>query len=285
MPAAAGPARGGAIGGGLVDLRQTPRLMVIAAGNAAEPCLQCEARAFSVCSAIENHDLGRLAALTHVEHVEAGRGFITEGDRADDFFNVTGGTAKLYKMLPDGRRQITGFAAVGHFLGLAAQDTYGFSAEAVDRVRVCRFSRPRLRRVLDDFPAMERRLCDIAANELVAAQEHMLLLGRKTAVERVASFLIGRSAHTSLCGAAPRMIHLAMGREDISDYLGLTIETVSRSFTRLARERVIARHEAANIEILSLERLCAFAGDESERSLPTRMVGGAEKRRPQFRQE
>lgn len=244
-----------------MHLRPTPRLMVVTPGNAAEPCRGCDARALSVCSVIEDKDLCRLASLTHVEAVEPGREFITEGDPADDFFNITAGTAKLFKMLADGRRQITGFAQIGHFLGLAARNRYSFSAEAVDRVRLCRFSRPRLRRLLDDYPAMERRLLDVASNELVAAQEQMLLLGRKTAAERVASFLLGQMAHGGLRGGSPRVIHLAMGREDIADYLGLTIETVSRSFTRLTGDGAIVRHEAANIEILSLDRLRSLAGE------------------------
>ena len=206
-----------------------------------EPCASCGARASSVCAAIEEKDLECLAVLAVPIEVPAGRTFITEGDPAEHFFNVTAGTAKLFKLLPDGRRQITGFAPIGTFLGLAVSSNYAFSAEAVEDTQVCRFSRPRLRQFIDDFPAMERRLLDVASNELVAAQEQMLLLGRKTARERVASFLLAREA-CAVCGIPPlpeAHIRLPMARTDIADYLGLTVETISRTMTRLKSERLI----------------------------------------------
>ena len=234
--------------------------------HSPEPCAHCGARPFSVCNAIEDADLARLAALAHPFGVEAGRSFIDEGDPAEHFFNVTSGTAKLFKMLPDGRRQITGFAGMGHFLGLAVSSSYAFSAEAVEPMRVCRFSRSRLRVLLEDFPALERRLLEAAATELVAAQEQMLLLGRKTARERLASFLIARAERQTLlpsgCAHASRanVVHLPMTRTDIADYLGLTIETVSRTLTRLRSERLIDIPASAEIVLrdnAALESLAA----------------------------
>ena len=223
--------------------------------TAVEPCATCAARPFSVCSAIDERDLSRLAALAHPFTVEPGRSFIEEGDPAEHFFNVTIGTAKLFKMLPDGRRQITGFAGMGHFLGLAVSSSYAFGAEAVDPMRVCRFSRNKLRTLLEDFPALERRLLEAASNELVAAQEQMLLLGRKTARERVASFLVARADSQSLQPAycthvsRPSTVWLPMTRSDIADYLGLTIETVSRTFTRLRAERLVETPSASEVVI------------------------------------
>src|SRR5215472_14944779 len=117
-----------------------------------DPCTTCEARPFSVCNAIADVDLARLASIAVVSDVAAGHCFIREGEPANSFFNVTAGTAKLFKLLPDGRRQITGFVGPGHFLGLAVSDTYAFSAEAIEAVRYCRFSRPRLRVLLNDYP-------------------------------------------------------------------------------------------------------------------------------------
>ena len=155
----------------------------------------------------------------------------------------------MYKLLPDGRRQITGFAGVGHFLGLAVSDTYAFSAEAIDTVRYCRFSRPRLRVLLDDFPAMEKRLLEIASTELVAAQDQMLLLGRKTARERLASFLLRQSRQGALCQNARTRFALPMSRGDIADYLGLTIETVSRTITKLRSEGFIDVPSSTEIAI------------------------------------
>jgi CRP/FNR family transcriptional regulator len=218
-------------------------------------------RSRALCGAIEEKDLERLAALAVPMPVAAGHTFITEGDPAEHFFNVTSGTAKLFKLLPDGRRQITGFASMGTFLGLAVSSSYAFSAEAVDNAQVCRFSRTRLRRLIDDFPAMERRLLDVASNELVAAQEQMLLLGRKTARERVASFLLARAPCVTGCLSPQAKDHvlLAMARTDIADYLGLTVETISRTMTRLRSERLIEMRSPTEIVLCNHDGLEALA--------------------------
>ncbi len=198
-----------------------------------------------MCSAVDDPDLARLAELAHTLIVAPGGRFIEEGDPAEHFYTITAGTTKLFKALPDGRRQITGFAGPGQFLGLAVSATYAFTAEAVEPTRICRFSRGRLRALLGDVPALERRLLDVASNELVLAQEQMLLLGRKTARERIASFLVLRADSQNLLPPgcqqrhAPDMVTLPMTRSDIADYLGLTIETISRTLTRLRDEKLI----------------------------------------------
>jgi CRP/FNR family transcriptional regulator len=228
--------------------------------GALDPCATCEARPLSVCNAIPDDDLARLAAITVVTEVPAGRCFIDEGEPAGSFFNITAGTAKLFKLLPDGRRQITGFVGPGHFLGLAVSDTYAFSAEAIENVRFCRFQRTRLRQLLDDFPLMEKRLLEAAANELVAAQEQMLLLGRKTARERLASFLLMQSRQGMPCGHPRHRFSLPMTRHDIADYLGLTIETVSRTLTRLRSEGLIDLGSQSEVVITAPLALQGLAG-------------------------
>ena len=238
----------------------TTRPLVLDPRGPIEPCSKCDARAQSVCNAIPDSDLKRLAEASTAGHAAPGTSFIDEGDQADAFFNITGGTAKLYKLLPDGRRQITGFVATGHFLGLAVSDTYAFSAEAIDAVRYCRFSRTRLRHLLDDFPAMEKRLLQVASNELVAAQEQMLLLGRKTARERVASFLMAQSRMGVICQMPRAAFTLPMTRGDIADYLGLTIETVSRTLTKLRGEGLIEIPNASDIVIKKRVAMEEIAG-------------------------
>ena len=225
---------------------------------APDPCAACEARGDSVCNAIGDEHLARLAELAMVTHVAPGQTFIEEGEPADAFFNLTAGAVKLFKLMADGRRQITGFAFRGHFLGLAVSATYAFSAEAIEPVRLCRFSRARMFRLLDDFPALERRLLERAATELVAAQEQMLLLGRKSASERVASFVRAQSL-VAPCGRPRLAISLPMSRSDIADYLGLTIETVSRTLTRLRSEGLIDIPDATSVAILDPVRLARVA--------------------------
>ena len=234
------------------------RPLVIADRVAGTACSHCDVRDQSVCSAISDADLHHLAAASVRLAFGKGQTFINEGDPATDFFNVTRGTVKLFKLLPDGRQQITGFASVGHFLGLAVSRTYAFSAEAVEDTALCRFSRPNLRRLLADFPALERRLLDTACNELATAQEQMLLLGRKTAAERVASFLTSWGKSSAACGRSAE-IHLPMTRGEIADYLGLTIETVSRVFSRFRAEKRISTPSHDEVVLLDLPWLIRLA--------------------------
>ena len=242
------------------------RPLVIDAHRAADVCVHCQARPFSVCSVIGDADLEKLGAAAVTMSVQPGHTFIQEGDPAEHFFNVTAGTAKLYKMLPDGRRQVTGFAGVGYFLGLAVSSSYAFSAESLEPVRICRFSRSKLRGLLDDFPALEKKLLEVASHELVVAQEQMLLLGRKTARERLASFLVARAnllPHCAGAGAAvlgmKERIHLPMTRSDIADYLGLTIETISRTLSRFKAEKMIEIPNNSEIVVLKHAALDGIA--------------------------
>lgn len=227
-----------------------------------DPCATCDARSLSVCDALAGPDLDRLATIAVVMSVEIGQSFITEGDPADHFFNLTGGSAKLYKLLPDGRCQVTGFVQTGDFLGLAASTHYAFSAEALEPVQLCRFARGKFEALLRDCPAMERRLRQLASHELVMAQEQMLLLGRKSARERVASFLLSRSRGCAHAGTGERVL-LPMTRTEIADYLGLTIETVSRTLSAFKTARLVAMHSPAELLVLdrkALDKLAAGGG-------------------------
>lgn len=231
--------------------------------NGREPCAHCHARPYSVCNAVPDDALATLAALAVVRDYAKGQVFIEQGAAADDFFNVTSGTVKLYKLLPDGRQQITGFAGTGQFLGLAVTDTYTFSVQAIEPVRVCRFSRPRLRHLMDDYPHVEERLLQAACQELVTAQEQILLLGRKSAQERLATFLVSWSRQGDRHVPPSDRVRLPMTRGDIADHLGLTIETVSRTFSRFRTDGRIRTPNSNEVIITDrpyLERLAAGAG-------------------------
>jgi CRP/FNR family transcriptional regulator len=220
-----------------------------AAGQDINPCSACPVRSLSVCSALEQEELRRLAEILTNMKVEPGHTMFSEGDKADMLFNVTSGTMKLYKLLPDGRRQITGFLLAGDFMGLSVNDTYAYSAESVTQATLCRFPRRRLEALLEDYPKMQRRLFAMASNELAAAQDQMLLLGRKNAKERIASFLLLLSQRAVRRGFKDNPVHVPMSRSDIADYLGLTTETVSRTFTQLKTSNVIALMEGGKVRI------------------------------------
>jgi CRP/FNR family transcriptional regulator len=231
----------------------------------AEPCAACAARVLSLCDAVDHRDLHRLAALTKPRQVEAHRTFILAGDPADHLFNITEGVVKVYRLLADGRQQVTGFLFKGDFLGVGPESTYAFSAEAVTRVRYCRFGRAALHRFMDDFPKVEKRLLAMTANELAASQEQMVLLGRKTAREKLASFLVMLSRRMARPGKREDVIALPMSRSDIADYLGLTIETVSRVFTQFRKEGLIELPTTARARIKDHETLVQLSEGVDQR--------------------
>ncbi|MGB0552265.1 MAG: helix-turn-helix domain-containing protein [Alphaproteobacteria bacterium] len=180
-----------------------------------------------------------MASIAHIQLLSPRQTIIDEGESAESLFNITGGAVKLYKLLPDGRRQITGFLFQGDFLGIALNQEYENFSEVVSDVTLCRFPRVRFEALFDEFPKFEKQLLEVASNELAQAQDQMLLLGRKMALEKVASFLLYVSERARQRGDAPSPISLPMSRADIADYLGLTMETVSRTFTNLKSSSAI----------------------------------------------
>ena len=174
------------------------------------------------------------------------------------------GVVKMYKLTPDGRRQIVGFAFPGEILGSILGASHTYTAEAVTVARLRRFPRERLLRDLHDRPQLGRRLLDILASALTLAQEQMLLLGRKTATEKIASFLLGQSKKREERGENPELLFLPMTRCDIADYLGLTTETVSRTISGLRKQSVIDLDHASRIRIRDIDSLRHLAaGDEA----------------------
>jgi CRP/FNR family transcriptional regulator len=226
-------------------------------------CAACEIRELSVCSALSESELARLRAIISTTHVDTGATVISEGDPAADLFNVVRGTVKLYKLLPDGRRLVTGFLFPGDFLGIALNDTYAYSAEAIEPVQLCRFPRKKLEALLAELPRLERRLLGETAHELAAAQDQMLLLGRKTAKERVASFLVSLSRRAEKRRRPASPLEIPMSRTDMADYLGLTTETVSRTLTQLRQAKLIAAKGRNGIEIVDMRGLTELVDGDS----------------------
>ena len=225
----------------------------------SSPCAACAVRDMAFCGVLNDQEMSRLQSMLQTVKVDPHSPIIDEGEQADYLFNLTQGAVKLYKLLPDGRRQITGFLFEGDFLGIAMNEKYAYSAEAVGHVSLCRFSRRKLEALLDEFPKLEKRLLGMASNELVQAQDQILLLGRKTAQEKIVSFLLNLSGRSVKRGAPSSPISLPMGRADIADYLGLTTETVSRSITKLKSAGHVRLLQGSKIELPDVEALQELA--------------------------
>lgn len=221
----------------------------------ASRCDACPGRR-GVCATVRTNELERYAMTRISQTIAAGTTFVDEGEPALNVFTVVTGIVKLFKLLADGRRQIVGFLVPGDMFGFAPNDRYTASAEAVSPVTVCRCSRRQLERAFGEFPGVERQFLETINRELAAAQDQMVLLGRKTAHERVASFLLSLSRRQP---SDDHSIDLPMTRTDIADYLGLTTETVSRVFTVLKSSGCIAANGSSRVYILDGETLAELA--------------------------
>ncbi len=209
--------------------------------------------------------LPQLFCDTPAEIMPHGRTMFWEGDEAKDVFLIDAGALRLCRGLSDGRRAIVGFMLPGEILGLAAGAVYPYSAEAIDEVKLRRMPRRRLIDDMDRDATLRPQAFMAISNELTRAQDQILLLGRKTADERVASFLLSMAERT---GAAAREISLPMTRLDMADYLGLTIETVSRVLTRLQREGLIAFTSRYDLGIRRQRELRERAGWDDNPAVP-----------------
>lgn len=172
-------------------------------------------------------------------HFASGQPIYFQGSVNHSVYNVTYGTVRLDRGLPDGRRQVIGFALPGDFLGLSQNKTNAFSATAIGDVTVHRFNRDAFSSFLDLRPSLLRRLYDLAGHELNIAQEHLTVMGSMSSIERVASFLVSFRKRWERIEGHSATIPLPMTRQDIGDHLGLTIETVSRAITKLAQDKII----------------------------------------------
>ncbi len=221
-------------------------------------CDGCKIRFLSICNILSDDELKNFRTLGHSVSFGSKVSLFAQDDPADAVYNLTEGMVRLYKLLPDGRRQIVGFALPGDFLGLALDPHYSFSADAVTSAVACRFSRKIFETYVDETPALLKRLHQSATYELTLAREQMVLLGRRSAEERIAAFLIGLRERLSRIGYQSATLNLPMSRQDIADFLGLTIETVSRTFTKLAKEKTILI-VPDGVRFLKLEKLEALA--------------------------
>lgn len=194
------------------------------------------------------------------QRVEAGQTIVIEGDPIVHYFRILSGTVRLYKAVADGRRQIIDFLGAQDCFGLTGVDHHACSVEAITDVTMIRYPRQRLENAIEEKPDLGRELLRLACAELNRAQQRMLLLGRKSAEERVASFLLDLSERRSDHDHDATCLHLAMSRQDIADHLGLTIETVSRIFTRFRRAGLIGlpdRHAVTLNDIGLLSTMAA----------------------------
>lgn len=207
----------------------------------------------------EGRELAELQRLATPLDFSSGQTIFSEGERAECAFGLSRGVMRLYKTLPDGRRQVVAFALPGDFLAMPLADNFSFSADAIGEVRLCRFPREKLERFIQSSPNIMRRLVEFAARELQTAQEQLMLLGNASAEERVAAFLVSWGSRIANAQPISQPVPLPMRRQDIADFLGLKLETVSRTLAKL-EERNVIRIVPKGVVLTGLERSALVTG-------------------------
>jgi CRP/FNR family transcriptional regulator, anaerobic regulatory protein len=209
--------------------------------------------------AATSDDLRELHSLATQVYFSSGKTIFSEREPADTVFGLSRGVVRLYKVLPDGRRQVLAFALPGDFLGMPFAERHKFSADAIGDIALCRFSRDELIKFIQSNPNIMRLMIQFAIRELDMAQDQLLLLGNGSAEERVAVFLVSWRDRLARLSVRSETVPLPMRRQDIADFLGLKLETVSRTLAKLEQKSVI-RLVPKGVSLIGLERTSIVTG-------------------------
>lgn len=234
-------------------------------------CTDCPIRHRSVCALCVPDELMTLEQLKYYRNYEAGQTIVWNGDEMNFVASVVRGVATLSHTLQDGRKQMVGLLLPSDFIGRPGRRISSYDVAAVTDVTLCCFRRKPFEQMLATTPNVAERLLDMSLDELDAAREWLLILGRKTAREKIASFLtiIARraAARDGLASSGPIAIDLPLTREAMADYLGLTLETVSRQISALKNEGLITLEGKRRVLVPELRLLANETGGGSDGDL------------------
>jgi len=209
---------------------------------------------------LSDEQLSELYGRSAVKYFVAGEVLIFKDNSGRDAFTVKRGELILFKLLADGRRQVLGFLFKGDFMGVDKRAESGIGIQALTDVEICHFQPNYFYKFIHEAPNLEEEILRLTLEDLNNARSHLTLLGRKTAVERVASFIQYMVDKGVKTGGSIDTTYLHMTRGDIADYLGLTTETVSRIFSMLKRDGSIQLFELGGVRLLKPEKIEAMAG-------------------------
>jgi CRP/FNR family transcriptional regulator, anaerobic regulatory protein len=222
-------------------------------------CQSCEARHQGFCGALTPEQLLALSRHTRRVHHPAGDELLADAEPITSYGNVLHGVVKLSKVLEDGRQQVVGLQFAPDLLGRLFAKESRVTAEAASDVELCMVPKSAMETLLQENPALEHRVMLQTLRELDEARDWMVTLGRKTAAEKVASFLYLIASHIDPAGDVTTF-DLPLGRADIGDFLGLTIETVSRQMSKLKADGVIEIENHRHVSVPDLARLRVRCG-------------------------
>jgi CRP/FNR family transcriptional regulator len=225
-------------------------------------CRACEARHGGICSTLTPSQLSELNKHSQRRAVEAGTELIGQGEQVSSYSNILRGVVKLSKIMADGRQQIVGLQFAPDFMGRPFLSESLMAAEAATDTELCVLPRKMLERMICDSAELGSRLHNQALTELDEARDWMLTLGRKSAREKVASLIVLVAAHAEPDRLGACAFELPLSRADIADFLGLTIETVSRQMTKLRKDGLIHIENNRQVFVPDLDRLELAAGGD-----------------------
>ena len=232
------------------------------------PCENCPIRYRAVCAHCESDDLAALEDMKYYRRYEAGQNVAWAGDHMDFVASVVSGMAGLTQQLEDGRTQMVGLLLPSDFLGRPGRSVAAYTVTATSDLLLCCFRRKPFETLLRDRPRVAGRLLEMTLDELDAARDWLLLLGRKSAREKIASLLVilaRREAALLRRRAEGRIsVGLPLTREAMADYLGLTLETVSRQINALKRDGVIELDGKRRVIVPEFAALVLESGDDSD---------------------
>lgn len=231
-------------------------------------CADCNIRYRAVCATCDTNELKRLEDIKYYRTFDAGQPIMFEGDEMHFVASVVSGAAKLSRTLPDGRLQMLGLLLPSDFIGRPGRETVAYDVEAIQKVTLCCFRRKPFEDLIEQTPHIGQRLLVMSLDELEVAREWMMLLGRKTAREKITcllSLIARRTASLHLQTVKDGLsFDMPMSREAMGEYLGLTIETVSRQMTALRKDGVIEMSGTRTIKIPDLAVLMGETGDDTD---------------------
>lgn len=232
-------------------------------------CGDCPIRHRAVCARCDAAELARLEEMKYYRSFQAGQTIVWSGDRMDFVGSVVSGIATLTQTMEDGRRQMVGLLLPSDFVGRPGRAVAAYDVAAISDVVMCCFRARPFAALMQAAPNVAHRLLEMTLDELDAARDWMLVLGRKTAREKIASLLVIIARRdVALRGGARGTLDLPLTREAMADYLGLTLETVSRQMSALKRDGVIALDGARRVTIPDLDRLAQEAGEDADGGVP-----------------
>ena len=202
-------------------------------------CGICKIRSYSFCRCLKDGQLKIFSEISSERTHSNKENIFLQQEAARNLYNITKGNIKIYHLLSDGRIQIIGFLYPGDFFGSYKLGKYNYSAEAIADVKLCVFKQEVLDKYLEKNMNLAKELLHMTSHELTLAQDRIGVLGKMNANERMARFILNISNQRARIGWQDNPISLPMTRQDIADYLGLTLETVSREITKLKTSNII----------------------------------------------